>query len=263
MIAPGVSGYFDDAGKVHDLPSMVIGGFIGRKEQWEGLWSSWARLLSKHDLAYFHGVDCEHGNEEFDKLAKAVWKNPRARSDCRMEFVGAIVEAGLTGFVSGVVSADYKALDGSAQKKLGKPFSLAAQTLVVIAKDWANERHVYDLLPYFFEAGSEGYGEFLEVFNKAKAHAIRRDAYRMKSCSLVGKECIPAQAADLIAYEYSHCMNDLATWGDEGFRRPAVIELNKRLIIKAKYHNAKSLAEVLSKPNSEYRPFTVPRKWRP
>jgi hypothetical protein len=175
-----------------------------------------------------------------------------------MEFVGAIVDAGLTGFVSGVVSADYKALTRSAQKKLGRPFCLAAQTLVVIVKNWANEHHVYDLFPYLFEAGSEGYGEFSEVFNKAMANDIRRDWYRMKSCSIVGKECIPVHAADLIAYEYSHCMNDLATSGDRGFRRPAVVELRNRLIINAKHHNAKSLAEVLSKPNSDYRPFKVP-----
>jgi hypothetical protein len=45
----GISGYFDDAGNIHDLPSMVIGGFIGRKEQWEILWSARERLLSKHE----------------------------------------------------------------------------------------------------------------------------------------------------------------------------------------------------------------------
>ena len=210
MIPSGISGYFDDAGKIHDQPSVVIGGFIGRKEQWEGLWSDWEKLLSKHAIKYFHGVDCEHGSEEFDKSTKERWKDPQARSECRMEFVGAIVKAGLTGFVSGVVSADYKALDTASRQRIGKPFSLAAQTLVVIVKDWANERHVYDLFPYQFEAGSEGYGEFSQVFSKVMQHRLRRNAYRMKSCSLVGREFIPAQTADLIAYEYSHCMNNLA-----------------------------------------------------
>lgn len=258
MIVPGISGYFDDSGKIHDQPSLVIGGFIGRKEQWAQLWSDWEKVLSDNGLSYFHGVDCEHGNEEFDKETKDKWKDPQARSDCRMEFVDAIVRAGLTGFVSGVVSANYKALDGQQRKRIGKPFSLAAQTLVVIVKDWANERHVYDLFPYMFEAGSEGYGEFSEVFNKAMAHEIRRGWYRMKA--LVGKECIPAQAADLIAYEYSHCMNGVAQSSDTGFRRPAVRELNDKLVVRARYHNTTTLAEVLSQPKSEYLPFKVPRR---
>ncbi|HEY1203274.1 MAG: hypothetical protein ABSH46_18915 [Bryobacteraceae bacterium] len=163
MILSGLSGYFDDAGKIHDQPSVAIGGFIGRKEQWERLCSDWDALLLRHEIKYFHGVDCEHGNNEFDK-SKDRWKNPQARSNCRMDFVEAIINAGLTGFVSGLVSADYHALDKAALARIGKPFSLVAQTLVVTVKDWANACHVHELIPYLFEAGSECSVEFLKQF---------------------------------------------------------------------------------------------------
>ena len=195
---------------------------------------------------------------EFDK-DKCNWRNPRARSVCRMEFVAAIAKASMTGFVAGVVSADYKALDGNSRKRIGTPFSLVAQTLMVVIKDWANERHVYDLFPYFFEAGSEGYGEFSEVYGKILAHEIRGNAYRIMSCSPVGKECVPVQAADLIAYEYSHCMSSIVKSNDSGFRRPAVQELRKRLTIETRYHNSQTLSEVLSQPASEYRHFRARR----
>ena len=261
VIPSGLSGYFDDAGKIHDQPSLVIGGFIGRKEQWESLRSDWEDLLLRHDIKYFHGVDCEHGNREFDK-SKGRWKHPQARSKCRMEFVEAIVNAGLTGFVSGLVSADYRALDKAARTRIGKPFSLVAQTLIVIVKDWANACHVHELISYLFEAGSEGYGEFSDAFSTAKAHEIKGNAYRMKSCSLVGKDCIPVQTADLIAYEYSHCMGSIATANDLGFRRPAVHELKGRLRIETRYHDSKTLAEMLAQPKSEYRQFRVSQRRR-
>jgi hypothetical protein len=136
---------------------------------------------------------------------------------------------------------------------------LVAQTLVVIVKDWANEEQIYDLFPYFFEAGSEGYGEFSQVFNWVIEHEIRRNAYRMKSCGLVGKECIPAQAADLIAHEYSHVINSVVTRDDIGFHRTSVRAL-RQAIAKAKYHNAATLSEALNQPKSEYRPFRLPRR---
>jgi hypothetical protein len=130
---------------------------------------------------------------------------------------------------------------------------------MVIVKDWANANHVYDRIPYLFEAGSEGYGEFSEVFNKAMKHDIRREAYRMESCGLVGKECIGAQAADLIASEYSHCMGSIVNKTNVGFQRPAVKELRK-LKMETKYHNSQTLAEMLAQPNSEYRPFNAARE---
>ena len=99
------------------------------------------------------------------------------------------------------------------------PEEVAAQTLVVVVKDWANERHVYDLVSYVFEDGSEGRGEFEAMFKKAAAHEIKRNQFRMKSYSVVDKQCIPAQAADLIVYEYSHCLNGVANLSTAGFDR--------------------------------------------
>jgi len=254
-------GYFDDAGKLSDPKSvsLVIGGFIGTMDRWESLFSQWQPVLDRHGLSYFNGKECEHGNGEFSKYKDDKWKTPQNRWDVRLELASVIVESGLVGFVSGVVAADFKALTPSEKKRIGKPFSLAAQTLVVIAKDWANHNRVYERFPYLFEAGSEGYGEFSEVFNQIMKHEIRRNAYRMESCGLVGKECIGAQAADLIASEYSHCLNSIATATDSGFKRPAVQELRK-LKLETKYHNSGTLAEMLAQPNSDYKPFRASRK---
>lgn len=258
-VASGFSGYFDDAGKVGNTASLVVGGFVGAKEQWERLIPAWEQVLTRNGIRYFHGVECEHGNKEFNKTATPRWSDPKARSACRMEFVDTIIQVGLTGIVAGVVSKDYTDLDNAQRDRLGKPFSMAAQTLVVVVKDWANERHVYELISYVFENGSEGRGEFEAMFKKAAAHDIKRDQYRMKSYSVVGKECIPAQAADLIAYEYSHCLNTVANSAGVGFERPAVKELEKRLTIKSKYLDTRGMLEVLSKPKSSYEPFKVRR----
>lgn len=248
-------GYFDDSGKVQDRPSLVVAGFVGTLDQWSLLARQWNPLLEKYRLGYFHSNECEHGNGEFDKARKSEWKDPRLRSECRMEFVAAIVSAGLTGFVAGVVSADYKALNQADRKRIGTAFSFAAQTLVVEVKNWANRSNVYELFPYLFEAGSHGYGEFAEIFKKAAANEIRRNAYRMQEVGVVGKESVGAQSADLLAYEYSHCMNSVVAGDRAGFGRVAVAELDRRLHIHAHYQNSNTIAEVLAAPKSEYRLF--------
>jgi hypothetical protein len=178
-----------------------------------------------------------------------------------LDFTRAIINAGLTGFVAGLVAADYKALTPSERKRVGHSFSLVAQTLVVIVKDWANENHIYDRFPYLFEAGSDGWGEFSQAFNEMMANEIRRNSYRMESCTLVGKECHGAQAADLLAYEYSHCMSSVIDKNATGFDRPAVRELNAKLNIRAQFHNSQTLADLLSQPTSDYRAFQ-PRETR-
>jgi hypothetical protein len=155
VIASGISGYFDDAGRIGDTASLVVGGFVGNKKQWDALTPEWEQVLAKNELRYFHGAECEHGQDEFDKKRNDRWKNPRARSDCRMEFVEVIVRAGLTGIVAGVVSKDYENLEGSQRDRLGKAFSMVAQTLIVVVKNWANERHVYDLSLTYLKMGQK------------------------------------------------------------------------------------------------------------
>lgn len=155
-------GYFDDAGKLADPKSrsLVIAGFVGSTDQWKKLHEGWTQLLERHGIRYFHGKECEHGNDEFDKELNLKWRDPQARSDCRLDFVHVIIRAGLTGFVSGLVAADYRALTTVQRKITGHSFSLVAQTLLVIVKNWANERNVWDRFPYLFEAGSDGWRVF-------------------------------------------------------------------------------------------------------
>jgi hypothetical protein len=250
-------GYFDDAGKLSDpeSPSLVIAGFVAPVSSWEALILRWEPIAAKHSLSYFSGKECEHGTGEFDRKKNQRWSVPQNRWNVRSEFASAIIETGLAGFVAGVVAADYRVLEASERKTIGKPFSFVAQTLMVIIRRWADENHVHDRFPYLFEAGSEGYGEFSSVFNKVMKHEIRRNTYRMESCAQVGKDCVGAQAADLLASEFAHCMNSIAKDNDAGFRRQNVNELRRRLKIEAQYHNAKTIAEVLAQPKSEYRPF--------
>jgi hypothetical protein len=105
-------GYFDDAGKLSDPNSLslVIGGLIGTLDRWERLYARWEPILKDHGINYFSGKECEHGNGEFDKDKNEKWKTPSNRWAVRLELASVIVEAGPVPFVSGVVSADYKAL---------------------------------------------------------------------------------------------------------------------------------------------------------
>jgi hypothetical protein len=249
-------GYFDDAGKLSDpqSKSLVIAGFIGKMDRWEELFVTWQRVLEREGLEYFSGKECEHGTRQFDKSKNKKWTIPQDRWAVRLELASLIVSVGLPAFVAGVIATDYRSLPIADKKTIGKPFSLAAQTLIKLVKDWANQSHVYDRFPFLFEAGSEGYGEFSQVFNEVMKHDIRRNAYRMESCGLVGKECIGAQAADLLASEYSHCMTSILNTDSVGFNRPAVLELRK-LKTETQYHDAQTLAEILAQPKSEYRPF--------
>jgi hypothetical protein len=122
-----LAGYFDDSGKIHDRPSLVIGGFVGGSDTWKQLHERWQPLLSKHGLSYYRGAECEHGNGEFDRTKNPKWQDPKARSDCRMEFVKAILDSHLNGFVAGLVSEDYKQLSRSEKARIGKPFSGSEQ----------------------------------------------------------------------------------------------------------------------------------------
>jgi len=253
--------YFDDAGKLSDPQSraLVTGGLIGTEERWKILYDTWGPILSSHHLSYFSGKECEHGKGEFDKNKRDEWKHPAKRWAVRLELASSIVQSGMVPFVSGLIAADYKALTPKEKKDIGRPFSLVAQALLVIVKDWANASHIYESFPYLFEAGSEGYTEFSEVFNQVIKHDLRRNAYRMESCGVVPKECIGAQAADLIASEYSHCMNSIIDRSRHGFERPSIRKLQE-LKIETKYLDRQNLLEILSEPRSVYRPFRARHK---
>lgn len=252
MLTRGYQGYFDDSGK-RDRPSTVVAGFVASVDSWQQLYGRWNELKEEHEIRLFHTADCEHGNGEFDKESKPQWKDPRARLQCKMDFVRAVTDTGLVPFVVGVVNADYDALTTNEKRRLGHRFSFLAQGLLVRIKDWANEANVYERFPYLFEAGTDGYGQFSVVFSKVMRDSSWRDQCRMESVGTVGKEHNAAQAADLLAYEHSHCMSSRINGDDVGFQRPAIIEFSRRLRIWTRYFDGRGLKEVLAQPKSGYR----------
>ena len=244
LVIRGYRAYFDSSGGL-DRPSVVVAGFVATLDRWKDLHARWDSLKDKHGIEYFHSVECEHGQKQFDKKIKPKWKNPKIRSDRRMEFVSAIADVGLPGFVIGVVAADYESLSETQKNKAGKPFSLLGQALVIQTRQWADKANVHERFPYLFEAGSDGYGQLSEVFRGAMQNEIRRNTYRMESIGQVGKECNAVQAADLLAYEHSHCMASRIEDNTKGFDRPAVIELRKKLKLYTQYFDLERLQDFL------------------
>jgi hypothetical protein len=105
---------------------------------------------------------------------------------------------------SSIRKADFdEVIPSSIQKYVGGYYGLCATLTLVLANRWSeNARHT-DPIDWIFEAGSTGAGQFGKLMNALYSNADARKHFRIHGWSFQGKDVLPLQAADVVAYETS------------------------------------------------------------
>jgi hypothetical protein len=66
-----IEGYFDESGALDEPPGIFcISGYFIAPDAARAMHADWLAMLENYQLAFFHMVDCAHGNEGFEHLNK-------------------------------------------------------------------------------------------------------------------------------------------------------------------------------------------------
>ncbi len=187
-----VEGYFDESGDLDEVPGIFcISGYFIQTEAAKLMDVDWLAVLDKYQLAFFHMVDCAHGNEGFKHL------NKTERAAIVAELIGLIKKYTLQGF-----SIFAKA--GSYETKTNAPdvYSECVSGCVHAVRNFLRMYRVEGDVAYFFERGHK---------NRHTAYNHIAQTIRRPTDSLVfaAKEKVRLlQAADLLAWQSSKYAKD-------------------------------------------------------
>jgi hypothetical protein len=96
------------------------------------------------------------------------------------------------------------------KKFYGGAYGFCATVCLARAKRWFDKAKQRDPIQWVFERGTDGSVQLNRIMNAMYSDVKTREAFRINGWSFEGKNVLPLQAADLIAYEmFKHATNQL------------------------------------------------------
>jgi hypothetical protein len=188
--------YFDDSGTHAESEVVTVAGYISSAEQWKVFEQEWGSALNEWGLEFFH----------MSKFAnKAPGYADWTDQDRRFRFARLVGVMNRHVIASVGIAIPKRAFDQIFPKKakrfVGGAYGLAAtacflEVARVLEPDYPSAR-----IAYVFEAGTRGSGEISKVFNWNFDDREQRSKMKLLSITFEGKEFLPLQAADILAYE--------------------------------------------------------------
>jgi hypothetical protein len=191
-----IAGYFDESGTSLNNQSIGVAGYFGSCSQWEKFNVEWEEMLSEFGLTEFHRTDIESRHNyvpgwttaDRDSVVKRAHK--------------IIKEFTYIGVGNAVVKADFEEVFPPILKEFyGGAYGYCAFLCVARAKAWHDNIKSKDAIAWVFEAGAKGANQFKILMKTLYADPEMRQAFRIGGWSFFGKDILPLQAADTIAYE--------------------------------------------------------------
>jgi hypothetical protein len=190
--------YYDESGSPDDTIAVVVAGFVASDEQWKEFERNWNDTLKQFGVSLFHMREFAHSRGEF-----ARWKDHLKVESQKQErqyflgqLVGHILLRARRSFAHSVLMRDYREVNKEYLLSDGgiTPYALCGRTCVARSSIWAQKYGIPEsALQHVFEDGSIGKGDLRERILRDKGIA---PVFKKKS------ECVPLQAADLLAYEH-------------------------------------------------------------
>lgn len=190
--------YFDESynhrtAKEPNAPLVyTVAGYLADDELWSAFEQEWSQALMSVGLPFFHMADYESRLNHYEQ-----WPNEQ-----RVEFLQtlhAIINRHvLKGISTSVLLSDYESLTDEQRYAFGEPHIYALVNCMKTIARLCDEFDHHEPIDYFFENGVFD-GRVREFFS-----TFRRDeiiGYRLGSIDFPSKDCMPLQAADILAYE--------------------------------------------------------------
>ncbi len=208
--------YFDESG-IHDgSPVVAVAGLMATEKRWSSLEADWLaelnRLAPGLILPPFHASKCEVGVDEFERVPDVVRENLPRR-------LAAIIEMHSPVCIwSSIARRHWDELaDAKFRAAYPHPFHLCFEWCAYEMARW--QREVAETSPIaLIYSEQEDFEDSIEVmwdaYNRAK-----RIAPLNTFTTASYKNCVPLQAADLVAYECFRHWKELEV-GDGSLRAP-------------------------------------------
>ena len=191
-----LDGYFDESGTHAGSDAVAVAGYLSTSEQWELFEREWQTALHEWGVECFHMTD-------FSNRAKVYrsWTD----QECRFRFarlVSIINRHTLASIAIIIPVKSYNHIFSKQGKRfVGGPYGLAASACFMDAAKVMDADYPSARIAYVFEAGAPGGGEVLKVFQWNYSDIENRTRFKLLSLKFEGKEFVPLQAADILAYE--------------------------------------------------------------
>jgi hypothetical protein len=200
FVSKELAAYFDDSGHPDDQDVVLVAGWVGNVDQWI-LWEQgWKKVLSDFGIKtdYFHMTDFQAApkcKDDQDNPYKHLSTHQRQVFLYRL--LNHIATRVRYSFSILVPMHDYREVNEIyyLEEWLGKPYTIAALSVVQKLKAWKDKYAPDDPLEVFVEDGTKHKGDLRKVF---KQFHYEEPIFKDK------KKVAPLQAADLLAWENFH-----------------------------------------------------------
>jgi len=191
--------YCDDSGTDEKNRSAVVAGYVSNLAQWELFAKEWNKALKDFGVKQMHRADLENFKGEFTEDRE--W-NPTRRTVFLQRLQPIIRHRMKFPVGTAVIRKDYEeVIPEAVRNKFGGVYGWCAHTLLVKLFIWCTRpsRLHAEPIQWVFEAGTIGQGQVDQMFREL-SH-VESTNWRIKGWSFQGKDVVPLQAADVLAYE--------------------------------------------------------------
>lgn len=187
-----IEGYFDESGDFDEEPKVFcISGYYLVSEAAKEMHEKWGEVLARHNIPYFHMVDCAHGTDAFAGMEKDE------RTEIVKEFIDLIKKYTLAGVSVIVREEDFEASD-----KHPDAYSSCVAHCVTALQVFLHVSRIEGDMAYFFESGHKNRG-------RAFKHVAETLEKLSAPLTFAPKEQVRLlQAADLLAWQSSKYVKD-------------------------------------------------------
>jgi hypothetical protein len=200
-LMPMLTVYCDDSGTDVDSRAAAVAGYISNVAQWALFKKEWQRVLDEFGVDQMHRAELETWNGEFKEVNG--W-NPKRRRAFLRKLQPIIRRRTKVAIGAAVIKKDFEEVMPQHLKEMyGGVYGWCAQCCIVQARVWCEkpQRQYSDPIDWIFEAGTIGQGQVNKMFESLYKNRSDRKAFHIGGWGFKGKNVIPLQAADVIAYE--------------------------------------------------------------
>ncbi len=219
MLMTMFTAYFDESGTHAGSSNVVMGGYVGKVEQWTEFSRQWSILKSEEKVEVFHRVDMENFRGEFEH-----WTRDRLVACLRVGH--SIIKLRTNIAIGGsVLHADFDdVMPDVVKRAFGGPYGWLAQECLVGVGHWAVDYNRTDPVQYVFEAGARGRHQVDKMMRILYDEPFYRNLARIGGWSFQSKESVvQLQSADWFAYElYKHVENRIVDGPKLPIRKSAI-----------------------------------------
>jgi hypothetical protein len=208
--------YCDDSGTDNNRVA-VVAGYVGKVAQWDLFNKEWKKVLKAFRVKQMHRADLESLYGEF---SRARGWNERRRKQFLIKLHRIIKRRTVFPIGSAIIKADFESvIPDDFKRKFGGVYGWGAHECIAMLRVWCEKscRQHTEPINWIFEAGTKGHGQVGKMLEELYRDQKERVKWRIGDWSFNGKEDVPLQSADVLAYElFKHAENQVV---DDGRKR--------------------------------------------